>query len=162
MNDNQPLASNLKKNENGFIFRRLEKTDLSESYFQLLARLTTSPYPAENLEEMNDLFQEVEKNPYHHIIVIEDKSTGQVIGTGTLLIEKKFIRGISKAGHIEDIVIREDYGGKGLGKELIKILVDISEGIGCYKTILDCSEECQLFYEKCEFEKKGIQMSKYV
>ena len=31
----------------------------------------------------------------------------------------------------------------------------------CYKVILDCSEENQVFYEKNDFIYKGIQMAKY-
>ena len=158
----QPKIFEPRETENGFIFRAIQEQDLSESYFQLLSRLTSAPYPSENLEEMKEFFSEIEGNPNHQVIVIEDKESGTVIGTGTLLIERKFIRGISKVGHIEDIVINQEYSGKGLGKELIVILKEISEEAGCYKTILDSSDDKKGFYEKCGFEVKGVSMAKYV
>jgi len=39
--------------------------------------------------------------------------------------------------------------------------MEASEKIGCYKAILDCTENIGGFYEKCGFTKSGIQMSKY-
>lgn len=39
--------------------------------------------------------------------------------------------------------------GKGLGGKLVKGLKDMGEGLGCYKTILDCKAEKVGFYEKC-------------
>ena len=38
-------------------------------------------------------------------------------------------------------------------------LKDVADSLGCYKAILDCSEANIPFYEKCGFDKKGIQMS---
>ena len=41
---------------------------------------------------------------------------------------------------------------------LITALIAEAEQRGCYKTILDCSEENVPFYRKCDFEVKGVQM----
>jgi glucosamine-phosphate N-acetyltransferase len=65
-------------------------------------------------------------------------------------------------GHIEDIVVHCDYRKYGLGKKIIQYLTALSEQNGCYKTILDCSEENAGFYEKCEYDRKGVAMGKYV
>ena len=101
----EPGPFEQRETENGFIFRALKEADLTPSYFELLSRLTSAPYPSEKLEEMKEFYKEIESNPNHQVIVIEDKATGKVVGTGTIFIERKFIRGISKVGHIEDIVI---------------------------------------------------------
>lgn len=39
------------------------------------------------------------------VIVIFDVAKQRIIGTGTVLIERKFIRNLGVAGHIEDIVV---------------------------------------------------------
>jgi GNAT superfamily N-acetyltransferase len=51
-----------------------------------------------------------------------------------------------------------DQQGKKLGLKVIQALDGIAEKVGCYKSILDCSEKNQGFYEKCGFKHVGIQM----
>lgn len=41
---------------------------------------------------------------------------------------------------------------------MIEALVALSRQYGCYKVILDCSEENAAFYEKCGLSRKGVQM----
>ena len=100
-------------------------------------------------------------NENHCIYVIECNSTNEIVATGTLLIEHKLIRNYGKVGHIEDIVVHKKTRGTGLGKKLIEKLTEESKKQGCYKCILDCSEENVPFYEKCSYVKKGIQMGIY-
>ena len=65
-----------------------------------------------------------------------------------MILEKKFIRSLGLAGHIEDIVVREGYRGKNLGLRLIELLKKIAQVNKCYKVILDCSEKNVAFYKK--------------
>lgn len=44
-------------------------------------------------------------------------------------------------GHIEDIAVSSSAQGRKLGLRIIQALVGISEGLGCYKTILDCNRD---------------------
>ena len=85
-------------------------------------------------------------------------ATHQIIGSGTLLIEKKFIHQLGKVGHLEDIVISPDYQGQGLGKKLINHLVEQAREEGCYKVILDCLEDVTSFYVKSGFHINGTVM----
>ena len=85
-----------------------------------------------------------------------------MIGCGSLILERKFIRNLGLCGHIEDIVISKEYGGKNLGKRIIETLKQIGQANGCYKLILDCSEQNEPFYNKCGFKKKEIQMVWYI
>lgn len=55
-------------------------------------------------------------------------------------MEKKFLRGLGTVGHIEDIVVDKNQQGKKLGLRVIQALTGISEGLGAYKTILNCSD----------------------
>jgi GNAT superfamily N-acetyltransferase len=121
----------------------------------------------------------IQSNQIYFPIVIILKATDQVVATGNVFIEKKFLRGLGSVGHIEDIAVDKTQQGKKLGLRLIQTLTDISEALGCYKTILDCSDEntrkspssglhlnlapltsfpLLAFYEKCGFVRKGNEM----
>jgi glucosamine-phosphate N-acetyltransferase len=84
-----------------------------------------------------------------------------IIASGTIIIEPKFIRGGKNVGHIEDIVVKSTYRGRHLSKDILNILKNIAGENNCYKVILDCNEEIQRVYIKSGFEQKGIQMGLY-
>lgn len=71
------------------------------------------------------------------------------------------IHALGKVGHIEDIAVAKDQQGKKLGLRIIRALDFIAEKVGCYKTILDCSEANEGFYVKCGFRRVGLQMAHY-
>ena len=94
------------------------------------------------------------------IYVIKDNN--QIIATGSLIIDYKFMHNLSCMAHIEDVVVDEKYRGKGYGKRVINELKKIArDEYKCYKVILDCHEHNIKFYEKCGFEQKQVQMSAY-
>ena len=84
-----------------------------------------------------------------------------MVGTGCVVVEKKFIHNLGSVGHIEDIVVRKDQQGKKLGLRIIEALDHISKEVGCYKTILDCSEANEGFYVKCGYKRAGLEMAHY-
>ena len=139
-----------------FEIRRLDEVDIEKGYIELLGQLTTCEKITK--EEMRIFCEGLGKN--HQVWVIEDK--GWIIGSGTLLIEKKIIHNMGKVGHIEDIVIDKEYRGKKLGEMMIRHLTDKSKEMGCYKVILDCEESKKGFYEKCGYYQKGYQMAYYI
>lgn len=77
------------------------------------------------------------------------------------LTELLSIRNLGLAGHIEDIAVTRDQQGKKLGLRIIHALDYIAENVGCYKTILDCTEANEGFYVKCGYKRKGLQMAHY-
>lgn len=77
------------------------------------------------------------------------------------MIEKKIIHHKGKVGHIEDIVISNEYRNQGLGKMLIEFLINRAKEEKCYKIILNCQEQNIPFYAKCNFIKKEYQMVQY-
>lgn len=89
-------------------------------------------------------------------ILLDEK--GNIVAAATLLVEQKIARGGSKVGHIEDVVVDSKYRGFGLGKIVVKACQDYAALNNCYKIILDCTRENVLFYEKCGFKEKEIQM----
>ncbi|KCZ78799.1 hypothetical protein H311_00165, partial [Anncaliia algerae PRA109] len=86
---------------------------------------------------------------------------GKVVGSGTLFIEYKFIHSLAKKAHIEDIVVDKEYQGHGIGKMIVKRLVQLAEEKGCYKTALCTAQDKIPFYKKCGFEPKETEMVIY-
>jgi len=91
------------------------------------------------------------------IWVIESK--GELIGTATIIYERKFIFNICTLAHIEDVCVKEEYRRKGIGKLLINKLIDESKEHKCYKITLDCASNNIPFYTACGFETRGTQMT---
>ncbi|KNA17014.1 hypothetical protein SOVF_083940 [Spinacia oleracea] len=140
--------------------RRLELADKNKGFIELLRQLTVCDSVSD--KEFEDRFKELaSKGDDHVICVAEDTETGKIIATGSVFIEKKFVRNCAKAGHIEDVVVDANARGMQLGKKIIELLTEHARSSGCYKVILDCSTENKVFYEKCGFKQKEIQMVKY-
>ncbi|KUJ08622.1 acyl-CoA N-acyltransferase [Mollisia scopiformis] len=100
---------------------------------------------------------------YYTVVIVDEsrEESKSIVGTGTLLVEKKFLYELGTQGHIEDIAISSDMQGKKFGVKLIKALDHIGKEVGCYKSILDCSPKNAPFYEKCDYEKAGQEMHHY-
>jgi len=144
-------------NVNDLIIRQLRLGDYDKGYLSILSELTTVGNITK--DEFIKRFNEIPHN--HMIYVIEDMNTGRLMGSGTLLIELKFIHKCSKVGHIEDIVISKNYRKNGLGKTIVDHLSKLSEAYGCYKCILNCSRNYVGFYLKNSFKETGVEMAIY-
>ena len=137
-------------------FRKLCVSDYQLNYLELLSQLTKTPEILRS--EFNKFINLL--NDSHQVWVLVTDNT--IIGTGTILIEQKLINNFGKVCHIEDIVIDAKYRGQGIGLKIIKHLTEIAKSQECYKVILDCKEDNELFYNKCGLTKTGIQMSEYL
>ncbi|KAJ7976125.1 glucosamine 6-phosphate N-acetyltransferase-like [Quillaja saponaria] len=146
--------------EQEFRVRKLELSDKSKGFIELLQQLSLCDSVSD--KEFEDRFRELSSLGDDHVIcVIEDPGSGKIVATGSVFIEKKFLRNCGKVGHIEDVVVDSSARGMNLGKKVIGFLTDHARAIGCYKVILDCSLENRIFYEKCGFKQKEIQMVMY-
>lgn len=139
--------------------RKLEENDYDLGYLTVLSNLTKIGDISK--QKWSEQYQEIISNPSIEIWVIQDTIKNEIVGTATLLIEPKFIHQCGRVGHIEDVVLAKQTHGTGLGKKIVTFLVDIAKQRGCYKVILDCSEQTAGFYEKCGFTTKGKQMGLY-
>jgi glucosamine-phosphate N-acetyltransferase len=74
-----------------------------------------------------------------------------IVGTGTLIIEQKIIHNGGKVGRIEDVAVMPQYQRFGFGTLLIEELIAIAKVAGCYKLLLNCSEEIEPFYKNIGF-----------
>lgn len=153
-------TANSSAEEPAFQVRKLEISDKNKGFIDLLQQLTICGSISD--EAFKQRFHELAKCGNDHLIcVIEDKDSGRIVGTGSVFIEKKFIRNCGKVGHVEDVVVDSIVRGKQLGKKIIGFLLDHAEAMGCYKVILDCSVENRPFYERCGFRQREVQMVKY-
>lgn len=95
-------------------------------------------------------------NPNIHYYVAE--VDGLVVGVASLITINKLLRGGNRIALIEDVAVSKRSGSRGLGKSLIEKLKEVAVERGCYKTILNCSEDVVGFYEKCGFYLNEVQM----
>ena len=102
------------------------------------------------------LWSEYERQSNTHVIVVVDNDL--VIGTGSIFIEQKFLRGGGIVGHIEDVVVDKESRKTGVGRMIISHLVDIAKSSRCYKVILNCSDDNVAFYDRCGFHLSGNEM----
>lgn len=140
-----------------FIIRELKEEDLSNGFIETLSNLSEVGKLANDTIRKREILSEI-KDKNCRIVIAEDNQNHQIIGSATLLIEQKFIHNGGKAGHIEDVVTRKGYEGKGIGREILKELIKIAKDNECYKIILDCDEKLVKFYEKLGFKKHSIMM----
>lgn len=140
---------------NGVGVRKLKVTDY-KNYISLLSQLTEVGNITKEI--FTDRLREIEQNRYLYLYVMYNKRTDELIASGTVYIEPKFIHGCSKVGHIEDIVVNNNYRGKNYGHSIIKMLVKIAHIVGCYKVTLACKKRNVDFYEKCQFKQEGYEM----
>ena len=93
--------------------RRLELNDYDKGYLLLLEQLTyVGTVTKDNFEQSFNKLNTLNTN----IFVIE--CNDKIIASGTLFIEHKFIHNLACVGHIEDIIIDNNYRNKNLGKKL--------------------------------------------
>ena len=86
------------------------------------------------------------------IVALEE---GNVLGYASIHYLKKITR---KSGIIEDVVVKENQRGKGIGKLLVKNLIEKAKKNNCDKIILSSSEKNLKFYEKLGFQKNEFEM----
>ena len=94
-------------------------------------------------------------------IFIKINEKNQIMGAITLLIECKIIHNGQNVCHIEDLVVNEQFRNTGVATELLFFSLDYAKKNNCYKSILDCRDTLEEYYNKFGFENKNIQMSKY-
>lgn len=143
-------------NMDKIIFRNIFPRDY-EKYLGLLSQLTKTGDISKKMFEKR--LSEVNKNPNLHLFVMEDDETKDLVASGTLYVEPKFIHSCSKMGHIEDIVVNKKYRGKRYGYHIIRFLVEIAKKEKCYKVSLVCKNKNIPFYEKCGFTQSEFEMN---
>eukprot|EP01126_Amoeba_proteus_P030467 TRINITY_DN3011_c0_g1_i2.p1 TRINITY_DN3011_c0_g1~~TRINITY_DN3011_c0_g1_i2.p1 ORF type:complete len:111 (-),score=15.59 TRINITY_DN3011_c0_g1_i2:129-461(-) len=100
-------------------------------------------------------------NKGYLIVVVEDINQKLLVGSGSLVLERKFIHDGGLCGHIEDVVVLDSVRGTKVGRVIVEQLTHLGKRAGCYKIILDCSEKNVGFYHRLGFQRKENQMAMY-
>jgi glucosamine-phosphate N-acetyltransferase len=88
----QEAQALLETSDSDFLFRKLEPTDYDSGYLESLANLTkVGEISREDFLLQYSLMFPLRSDMYK-IVVIYDKTKKKVIGSGSLIIELKFIR----------------------------------------------------------------------
>jgi glucosamine-phosphate N-acetyltransferase len=126
------------------MIRELRKSDLTKDFFVLLEQLggATRKY------DVDDLWSKYLSGISRAFVFLQGD---KVIGTASILMEEKFMRGGSSVGHIEDVVVDSDCRSLGVGRVLIDRCIESAKDFGCYKVILSCQEKNLPFYIKRGF-----------
>ena len=134
--------------------REIRENDLENGFLETLDFLRK----ASDLDKSKakEILEKIKQNSNQIIqVAIDDK---KIVGCITLLIEQKFIHDGGLVGHIEDVVVRKDYEGKGIGIKLVTSMLEHAKRKNCYKTILDCKDDVKQFYERIGFKHESDGM----
>ena len=134
--------------------RELREKDLFHGFLESLDSLRKASDMRP--KKAKEIFKKIksDKNYKFYVAIVDSK----VVGTATIFIEQKFIHDGGKVGHIEDVAIRKNYKDKGIGQKIVKALLEYAKKKGCYKTILDCTDDLIPFYEKIGFKRHSNSM----
>jgi glucosamine-phosphate N-acetyltransferase len=90
-------------------------------------------------------------------VAVEDEKS-EVVGTVSLLVERKFIHVGGRVGHIEDVAVRRGFEKRGIGGALVRHATEEARRLGCYKVVLSCFEHLEPFYASLGFRRHDIGM----
>lgn len=140
-------------------YRLLGPND-KDAYLQLMSVFGMVDLNQTQWEAWYDIYDESYKEVF--LGTVEDVNLGEiVVCSAALLYEEKVFHNMGKAAHLEDVSVLPKYQGLGIGKALIKYMIDQAKSMGCYKLILNCSENNFGFYQKLGFKKHelGLRLS---
>jgi glucosamine-phosphate N-acetyltransferase len=117
-----------------YTIRPLRRSDYNRGYLDVLRVLTTVGDISE--DDWNKRYAWItSRNDEYYMLVVCD-GEDRVVGTGSLIVERKFIHSLGMVGHIEDIAVEKNQQGKKLGLRIIQALDYVAAHVGCYKVCL--------------------------
>lgn len=141
------------------MIRPLEIDDYNKGFMELINYFTRFP-EIKTLDDFTRHFTQIKQSS--EIFVLEDEKSKSIISAGTLHIEYKFHNNFKSIAHLQDIVVKEEYRGRGHGKDMIMFLIEKAKTKNCYKIVLNSSQHNKMFYEKLGFIEKGVELNLYL
>lgn len=101
-------------------------------------------------------FQRFKQYPFYKLFVavLDD----QIVGAYELLVMDNIAHQGSPSGIIEDVVVSERHGRKGIGRTMMHHAMNLCKTKGCYKVLLSSNlkrENAHRFYESLGFKRHG-------
>lgn len=109
-----------------------------------------------SLEQAEVIFNKMSTYPNYKIFVAEVGI--EIIGTFALAIMDNLAHMGATSGLIEDVIVKTNWQGKGIGKQMMNYAIERCRNYGCYKVVLSSNlkrEKAHLFYEALGFSKHG-------
>lgn len=122
--------------------RELTPADLRRGFLETLASLAEVGLTVERAEP---ILRERQRAGIRTYVAWQD---GEILGTASLFVERKFIHGGGLVGHVEDVAVRADRQGHRVGTTLVRHVTREAQRLGCYKVILSCRPERSAFYQR--------------
>lgn len=117
-----------------YTIRPLRRSDYHHGYLDVLRVLTTVGDISE--EQWNERYAWIASRSDEYYMLVICDGDDRIVGTGTLVAERKFIHSLGMVGHIEDIAVEKNQQGKKLGLRIIQALDSVAAEVGCYKVCL--------------------------
>lgn len=134
------------------IIREIAPTEM-EDLIRLYNYLYDDDLPRPDADEMKFVFRKIIEND--SIICFVAEVHGKVVASCVLAIIPNLSRGCRSYAFIENVVTHKNYRRKGIGKALIKHVIEFSFRSNCYKIMLLANSDAQSahnFYEACGFK----------
>ena len=118
-------------------------------------------------EYYNYLFRLLPNTHYIYVMYSEKDEIAeeeeQLVGMGTLIVERKLVHGGYPVGHIEDIVCHPNKQRKGIGSKILDKLFQISKKERCYRCSLVRKNCNKKFYEYNRYkDDKRFSMTRFL
>lgn len=109
-----------------------------------------------SLKQAEAIFHKMTMYPNYKLFVVDNNS--EIIGTFALAVMDNLAHNGAPSGLIEDVVVKTEWQGKGIGKQMMNYAIEQCRNYKCYKVALSSNlkrEKAHLFYEALGFEKHG-------
>lgn len=139
------------------VIRELELSDINETsgLIKCLEALSPGPY------SIKDLIA-AEKDRHFSgccwTFVATGPASGNIYGCVGLTRERKLIHNGGIVLRLEDLCVNPRVQGNGIGKALVKHVIQYASYLKGYKLILNCKPELRGFYEILGFSSSGEAM----
>ena len=138
------------------VIREATLSDLPR-LLELYMLLDFGPEKKLSLAKAQSQFLRYREYPDYRVHVAE--AAGVIVGTFALIIIDSVAHGGKPFGIVEDVVVSDDWQGKGIGKKMMLFAMACCKKRGCYKLALSSHlkrEGAHEFYESLGFEKHGF------
>ncbi|MDI3508274.1 MAG: hypothetical protein PWP48_2078 [Clostridiales bacterium] len=111
-----------------------------------------------SFETAKNIWEMMRVYPYYRIFAVFD-DTDNIIATFTLIICENLGHGGKAYAVVENVVVRSEYRGMGIGRAMMDKAIQISKERKCYKLMLSSDikrEGAHRFYENLGFARHGI------
>lgn len=138
------------------VIREAVKEDLS-GVLLLYAQPDMDDEQALPLEQAEGIFAKMTSYPNYKLYVALDGD--EIVGTFALAVMDNLAHQGACSGLIEDVVVKHNRQGKGIGRQMMAHAMECCRQNGCYKVALSSNVKrtnAHWFYESLGFERHGF------